>query len=423
MSETPLTATALRATARRLRASGSELRGLAIAERIAALDGLAAGWLAPESPWRRRARTEVAAATGHAPATVDVALESFWTAVRAPHLEAVARDELPDPVRGIAPPDLALHVLAGNVPGAGLFGILAAVLAGVPSLVKPAAREPVLPALVVESLRTLAPVLRRAVAVASWRGGTPDVDAAALAEADVVLAYGRDDTLDRLAAAAPRRMLRFGSRVSVALIARAAVRAGTAAALARQVALYDQQGCLSPQVVCVEEDTPAATRRFAARVADELARLAVELPPAPRDAAESIAVARYLDRQRWRAQEGAAVEVLGGDAAAPSVVVDRTAEWPSSPLWRHLVLLPVPRLGDAATALARLAGTVEAIGYAGPSGDMPTVAAIAARCGAHRLCPLERLQAPPFAWRQSGHARLASFFTDVLPAVPQTAFA
>jgi hypothetical protein len=55
-----------------------------------------------------------------------------------------------------------------------------------------------------------------------------------------------------------------------------------------------------------------------------------------------------------------------------------------------------------------LAGVVEAVGYAGPASRLAEASGVAARCGAHRLCPLERLQAPPFAWRQSGHARLAS---------------
>ncbi len=57
----------------------------------------------------------------------------------------------------------------------------------------------------------------------------------------------------------------------------------------------------------------------------------------------------------------------------------------------------------------RVGGGVEAIGYAGPLDRLAEVSAVAADVAAPRLCPLERLQAPPFAWRQSGHARLGSF--------------
>ena len=197
--------------------------------------------------------------------------------------------------------------------------------------------------------------------------------------------------------------------MSVALIARSALTSRTATALAQQVALFDQQGCLSPQLVCVEDASPAETEHFAALVADALAQLEHELPRAPLTLAESAAIWRFVEQQRWRAQEGEAVVVHGGHAGNPSVVCDRTADRAMSPTFRHLVMVPVRTLADAAAVLQPLTGIVEAVGYAGPTDRLGEASAVAVGCGAHRLCPLERLQAPPFAWRQSGHARLASF--------------
>ena len=406
----PLTPMRLRALARTLRAGGTELRTLSASARIAALDRVAASWLAADSAWHRQALVELPMSTGYPRAAIEIALANLWGAIRAPHLTSTLHTELSDQSAHPAPvPGLALHVLAGNVPGVGVFGIVAALLAGVPSLVKPAAREPFLPALLIDSIAAVAPELRCAIAVAPWRGGTAALDAIAISEADLVLAYGRDETLDHLSAWQPRRLLRFGRRLSVALIARSAVTHRTAAALARQVALFDQQGCLSPQLACVEESSPAETERFAGMVADELAQLEHELPRAALTLAASAAVWRFLEQQRWRAQEGAAVIVHGGGNGHPSVVCDRTPDWPMSPTFRHLVMVPIPTLAAAANVLQPLAGVIEAVGYAGPTARLAAMADIAASCGAHRLCPLERLQAPPFAWRQSGHARLASF--------------
>jgi hypothetical protein len=79
-----------------------------------------------------------------------------------------------------------------------------------------------------------------------------------------------------------------------------------------------------------------------------------------------------------------------------------------SPTFRHLVLVPVPTLAAAAETLQVLRGRIEALGYAGPLDGVDAAAAVAAQTGVHRLCPLDRLQAPPFAWRQSGYGRLAS---------------
>lgn len=403
----PLTPPRLRAVARALRAGGPGLLRSSPEERIAALDRVAASWLAPDSVWRRRALAELPISTGHPPATIDIALTNLWTALRAPHLTAVyEREHVAHATQPL--PSLALHVLAGNVPGVGVFGIVAAILAGVPSLVKPAAREPFLPGIVVESINTVAPDLGRAVAVTPWRGGTADLDTVAVDEADLVLAYGRDETLDRLALRQPRRFVRYGERLSVALVGRTARTVATAAALARQVALFDQQGCLSPQVACVEETSPEDADRFAALVAAELAELEHRLPRATPTLAESAATWRFLERQRWHAQEGEPVTVHGGHAGAGSVVCARSDAWPMSPTFRHLIVVPIPSLRDAVGALQRVAGSVEAVGYAGPAAELGDAAEVAAAVRAHRLCPLERLQAPPFAWRQSGHARLGS---------------
>jgi hypothetical protein len=418
----PMNALRLRALARTLRAGANDLRGLGESARIAALDRVAASWLAPDSAWRRQALVELPMSTGYPRATIEIALANLWEALRAPDLTTTLRAELAER-DAHALPGLALHVLAGNVPGVGVFGIVAALLAGVPSLVKPAAREPFLPALLVDSITAVAPELRRAIAVAPWRGGTADLDATAVSEADVVLAYGRDETLDRLAAWQPRRLLRYGRRLSAVLVARSAVTRGTAVALARQVALFDQQGCLSPQLACVEETSPAETEWFAGLVAEELAQLEAELPRAPLALAESAAVWRFLEQQRWRAQEGAAVVVHGGHEGRPSVVCDRTRERAASPTFRHLVVTPIPSLAAAADVLQPLTGVVEAIGYAGPTSRLVEASDVAVRCGAHRLCPLERLQAPPFAWRQSGHARLASFASGEPARAPHPAFA
>jgi hypothetical protein len=417
----PLTPARLRALSHALLAGGSSLRALPIEARIAAVDRVAASWLDEHSTWRARALAELPISTGLPPAVIAIALEHLWNALRAPALAATTRTELEgtgDPI-----PDLALHVLAGNVPGVGIFGIVAALLAGIPSLVKPAAREPFLPALVVESIAAVAPELQRAVALAPWRGGSEELDAAAVAAAHVVLAYGRDETLDRLAALGPARLLRYGHRVSVAVIARTALTASTARALARQVALYDQQGCLSPQVACVEDAGRDEVDAFAAQVAAALADLEHELPRAAPTLAESAAVWRFLERHRWRAQEGADVRVHGGTQGRGSVVCDRTGAWMPSPTFRHLLMIPVATLADAPRPLAPLAGLVEAVGYAGPMERLAEIAGVAATAGAHRLCPLERMQAPPFAWAQSGHARLASLLGRTRTGDPVCGFA
>lgn len=397
----------LRARLDQLDDAGAALRAMPLDERIAAIDRVAARWLEPCSPWRRRALETLPRTTGYAPDAISHALDHLWSALIGRELAALAAREL-GPDVGV-PERLAFHSLAGNVPGVGVFGLVAALLAGVPSIVKTARREPELPALVAAALAAEDSRLGDAVAIAYWPGGSDTHEAIVGARSSLVLAYGRGDTLDRLAARAPRRLLRFGPRLSVALVSREAGDARTAAVAARQVALFDQQGCLSPQYLVLEEADAGTTTAFLDALAESLRHLAVALPRAPLTLDEAAHVWRFLERVRWRAQEGAAVCVLAGADAAFSVVCDRTGALPASPLNRHLIVVPVGSLVEARTSLVRLDGTVEAVGVAAPPARLADAAAIAAACGAHRLCPLERMQSPPFAWRQSGYPRLRSF--------------
>jgi len=398
---------ALRACIDRLDDAGEALRHVALDERIAIIDRVAAAWREPGSPWRRRAIDALTRTTGYAAAAVEYALDELWAAQAAAELTAVAAREL-GPDAG-APERLAFHSLAGNVPGAGVFGIVAALLAGVPSIVKTARREPEMPVLVAASIAAADARLGDALAVAHWPGGSEAHEVLAVSRSSVVLAYGRTATLDRLAARGPRRLLRFGPRLSFALVAREVADASTAAVAAQQIALFDQQGCLSPQYLVLEETDDATTTAFVAALATSLRRLAVAMPRAPLTLDEAARVWRFVERARWRAQEGAAVRVVADGDAGFGVVCDRTRVLYGSPLHRHVVVLPVDTLEDAGALLTPLAGTIEAVGVAAPACRWPDAAAVAAACGAHRLCPLDRMQAPPFAWRQSGHARLESF--------------
>ncbi len=418
MTPAPIAPEALGAELDRLEAAGAALRAMPTAERVAALGRVAAAWTGERSTWRRRAVPALVASTGYATAAVESALDELWTALAGREIAAVVAREMDDAITR-APERLAWHSFAGNVPGAGVFGIFGALVAGVPSLVKTARRETVLPVLVAESIAAEDARLGDAVTAVHWPGGSDAHERVVVERATIVLAYGRAETIERIAAMRPRRLLRFGPRLSAAVVCSEAATAATAGAAARQVALFDQQGCLSPQYVVVEEQDRKTTDAFVDALGAALERLAVELPRARLGLAEATDVWRHVERQRWREQEGADVRVVAGADGAYSVTCDRTGALPGTPLNRHVVVLPVASLGEAAATLRRLDGMVEAVGAAGPEARLVEIAETAAACGAARLCPLDRLQAPPFAWRQSGHERIAPFLVPT-SGDPQT---
>lgn len=109
-------------------------------------------------------------------------------------------------------------------------------------------------------------------------------------------AYGTDATLSELRVSLPRGVWfhAHGAGFAAVVVEASDWTDTDARAIALDTALFDQQGCLSPRVVCVLGNQDQA-RLVAAAVADELSRLEQELPPGPKTAAEQAEARRDRD--------------------------------------------------------------------------------------------------------------------------------
>ena len=109
--------------------------------------------------------------------------------------------------------------------------------------------EPLMPVLFARSLASVDPDMADALAIVPWRGGTVDLEDAAIGEADAVVAYGSSHTTEaiRPRVRAGKPFLSYGAKIGFSLIGREALRAdlyaGTVHRMAIDVATYDQQSC------------------------------------------------------------------------------------------------------------------------------------------------------------------------------------
>ena len=157
--------------------------------------------------------------------------------------------------------------MPGNVPGAGIHEVCAALLAGAGLIIKSASIEPLFFANFTRTLAEVDAAVAARVAVVNF-GRSDDAAMRELWAAcdGGVVAYGDDASIAALSAAAARRarpLAGFGSRLSGALVlpgASSSAAETAADGLARDVTLFEQRGCLSPHHVFVVGD---AARRAA----------------------------------------------------------------------------------------------------------------------------------------------------------------
>lgn len=388
---------ALRAAQRALAARSRE-------EIVAALSDVVAAWLATDSPWRTRAERLLPAATGFSAAMIRHALPAMIEPLRAPALV----EWLGERSSCARAPELTLHVLPSNLPGLAAIPTALSLASGSAALIKAGRGDRVFPALFAASIAEHDAALGAAVAACYWPGGRRQCEEIALAGADAVIAAGSDDAVSDLAARSGPRFAGYGHRVSFAVVAKDTVAvAAAASALAEDIAVWDQRGCLSPRICFVEGDFDAA-RAFGARVASALRPLADRLPPAAPSAAERLAVRRFREDAEWSALAGerAALFALDGEADG-TVVVEAAASFRPTPLCRSLRVMPIAGLSALPNLLRPVRSLLECAGLAAPRDRRPALATMLATCGARRVCALGEMQRPGLEW-------VGRFAVDVL---------
>jgi hypothetical protein len=263
-----------------------------------------------------------------------------------------------------------------------------------PVLFKCPSAEPWLTPAFLRVLARREPALGYAYAAAVWRGGSSSLEAVALEAAaldacDPVVAYGDEPALESLARRVHGRLIRFGPAFSVAVLHRAAT-SGELAALARDVALGDQRGCLSVHVVLTTADAAATARGLAGQLA-ALAR--GTLPPGPADPAEAAAV-------RLAFHDASARGLLSCGTPAEGLVLVEEGSLAPSPGQRLVRVLPVPSINHAIEALRRWRGRLQ--GAAVLTGHPAWLAAALAALGVSRIAPPGELQYADAFWRNGG---------------------
>lgn len=382
-------AAAIRARAAKLIAAGETLRASSIEDR--------AHWLADAAERLARkakqTRQELSEATGLSVPMVDWASQTTLDTIRADAMVALANEARRQNGQAATPIAMLSVVLAGNVFTAPVRGIVVPLLLGAPVLVKASSKESRFPAMLREALREADPRLGAAMDLVDFRGGDEEPESAFVERAERVSVYGSDETVKAMTARlGSRMMISHGHGVSTAYCGAEALGGAqlgdTVAGLSLDICAYDQRGCLSPQLVYIEQAAGHSLEGFARRLAEEgLEPMGSKLPRGP------LPVSIGAEQAQWRGIVEVEGTLIRGATYALALRPTEPIRW--SPGYRNVTLVPVRGIDEALRAMAAIGSNLKCVGA-----DLASVSKIRAELGRSQTlsaygCALGTMQTPP----------------------------
>ena len=395
---------------------------LGAAQIVEAIADAAGRWREADFPARVRATRAVMERSGYTEPVVAYALDRLFGAITKTALCAtivgelgslealdgfVARPGRPD--ARYAGLELVTIVSSDTTIGVAIPPLVFAACAKSNVVVKD--RSDDLVAAFVETLAAERPELGAAISVERWQGHDDPRAAERLASSDAVVVFGGPAALRaiRKRCRADARFVAFGHRTSVGYIAReslndAGARRACAAAAARDVLLYDGEGCLSLHVLFLERGGPSEPSTYSRSLIDALDAEALSFPSASEQPAPATAAVR--DAARFRQAQGIG-DLYPGFTGPHLLVFDQPRELPPPLSPRTLAVYEVDGPADALAFVRRHALPLEAFALCGA--DRPDVLAAAVASGATRIARLGTLQAPVLTGEHGGVGRILPF--------------
>ncbi len=347
-----------------------------------------------------RALNRVCERTGYSVPVVEYAIDALFSSITLEAIDTVMRGELGS--AHVEPVGPVAVVSSRTTIGVAIVPALFALCAGCDVHVKD--RED---ALVTAFFETLAEEDSRfavSARASQWCGEAQAHDLRLYA---AVVAFGTDETLRAIRAqlAPGARFIPYGPKASIGYVTREAlsdsnVTRAISQGAARDLVLYEGQGCLSLHALFVERNATLGPQAFAGLLASAIERANIEFPIGQRDAATEARIATERDLALFRdtvsysnAQASFLLE-LGEPDRAPAF------------LPRVLAVHAVDGPNDMRAYVQRHSLPLEACAVAGHRDDV-FAAAIAA--GANRVAAFGELQRPPLDVKHGGRPRVAEF--------------
>ncbi len=309
--------------------------------------------------------------------------------------------------RAVGPP-LTLQINAGNVPGISVTEAILCLLSRSGVLAKTAVDEPWLLPLFATALSEEDPLLGSSIAATWWPGDDPsDTFDTWVKVASKVFVFGGDDAVRSVRGRAPAQteVIVYGPRLGLAVFLPDAAVEDASSRLARDVATYEQMGCVSPRLVIVVGSNPLEA---AGHIATGLEEMSARVPPPRVTETEAVALRAARAMCEFEGLEDGTSVVFGPADLSWSVLARKAPGIAADSLPRAVWVYGIESVRELEALLAPLEGRIQSLGLAGTDGA-EEVAELGSLLGVSRVCPVGEMAWPPADWRHDGRHRLLPY--------------
>ena len=412
-------------------ASRQHLKSMAVSDITATIDATIARLLDRNDTYRQQAEEYLPLITGYDAEMVRLGLTGYLKTFRQSELRRFVAEDFvnpkildefqPLPKGGYGRaygPDLLAHIWAGNVPGLPLWSLISGLLVKAGNIGKVPSTEPLMASWFAHIIAEIDPKLGQCLAVVWWKGGDVDREQALLNQADLVMAYGNNDTLHQIRDRTPitTRCLTYSHKVSFGMVSKAALDTGKAWEVAHQAAYdivrYDQQGCYSPHLFFVEQGGAVTPQEFAQYIANELDCFEEKFPRRSLTIEEASGVAAWRQSEEMKSFFAENNAVMGDANDAWSVAYSEAEEdLAPSGLNRTAKVISVKQLDDVPARIAPYKAFLQTVGIAAAPEELQRLAGMLGAVGVTRISALEHMTAPEAGWHHDGRFNLLDLVT------------
>ncbi len=402
---------------------------------VISLGKLSSRWLNPNYSFRRKAVSCLVRRSGFSENMAEAMLDAIFSQLTEPKLWKLLKSELRSPgvldrfqwdpqvkawlrARG---PETILHVFSSNIPQVSILSFVLGMLLKSHNVGKLSSRDEGFLRVYLQSLKTADAALWRANALSNPKNRT--TLSAAAKKADMVVAYGSDESLRQIQKEVPATtpFFAYGHRISAAIYSKEVLTKKNVQALAYSAAhdvwMADQRGCLSPVTVYAQTGGSVSPLQFAECLAMRLRQLQKKEKVLPRrEISMALAASRLRSQFFMKKIRGERAEFWESHPRGHWAVAYDENPKPLLPASSQLLSVQgFKKIEQLYPLLRPVQKYLQCIALECAAGQRKKISEKLSELGINRICRSGCMQSPPITWHHDGKPNLASWirWTDL----------